>query len=87
MKLPKDTTLLTRERLYSVNMSPIDIMVYDVESIIAEAFYEGKRVILINPSSLRGYVEGEGLEKKIESVINAMGYTVSTEGVMLWVGL
>lgn len=41
MKLPKNTTLLTREKLHSVDWCPLDIMIFDIESRVINAKYQG----------------------------------------------
>ncbi|UQJ95299.1 hypothetical protein IANJMKHF_00394 [Klebsiella phage CPRSA] len=48
MKLPKNTTLLTREKLHSVDWCPLDIMIFDIESRVINAKYQGVVFSLLN---------------------------------------
>lgn len=57
MKLPKHTTLLTREKLHSVEWSPLDVMVFDLESKIINAHVNGLSIFLLNSKRFAGIMK------------------------------
>ena len=57
MKLPKNTTLLTREKLHSVDWCPLDIMIFDIESRVINTKYQGCSIFSVEFEKIRGYDE------------------------------
>lgn len=85
MKLPKNTTLLTREKLYSVDWSPADVMIFDIESRIINARHNGLSVFSVEFENIRGY--NPDCKDKLRVMIEAMGYIVTVENDKMWIGL
>lgn len=85
MKLPKHTTLLTREKLHSVEWSPLDVMVFDLESKIINAHVNGLSIFSVEFEKIRGY--NESCKDKLRVMVEAMGYIVTIEDNKMWIAL
>jgi hypothetical protein len=85
MKLPKHTTLLTREKLHSVEWSPLDVMIFDIESRIINARMNGLGIFSVEFEKIRGY--NAECKNKLRVMVEAMGYIVDIEDNKMWIGL
>ncbi|UXD79514.1 hypothetical protein OJNDCHOG_01250 [Klebsiella phage 150040] len=85
MKLPKNTTLLTREKLHSVDWCPLDIMIFDIESRVINAKYQACSIFSVEFEKIRGY--DEKYKEKLKVMIEALGYIVTVEDNKMWIAI